>query len=133
MKKLFFAAIFLIVAPALAGVGPASAFQVITPEQMQDGGMGLAEGRYFSTEQAEQQGGFRFEVNGNRSAFSSRHGYNDRSSSENNYYGNVDGGGRYFGDSTTSNSQGCNYAESNAGQLDAMSGRGYAYPCQRFR
>lgn len=121
MKYLLLAAVIAVAAP----IGAASAFQVITPEQMQDSGMGLAEGRYFSPEQRAQN---EFQGSGQVQFFG-----NDRSRSSARFYGRADGGGRFFGDSRRSSSQGCDYAESNVGRLDAMSGRGYAYPCQRFR
>ena len=129
MKKLVFAAVFAFAAPMALSVAPASAFQVISPEQMHESGMGLAEGRYFSRQQMEQMPGtqqFQFFSNPRRY-------YSQRSSSERNFYGNIDGGGRYYGDNGSSNYRGCDYAESAAAKLDAMSGRGYAYPCQRFR
>ena len=124
MKHLLVAIVFAAFVP----FGATSAFQVIAPEQMQDSGMGLAEGRYFTPEQSEQNARLSVTTNGQAQFFGGR-----RESGSLNFYGRADGGGRYFGDRSRSSSQGCDYAQSNAGRLDVMSGRGYSYPCQRFR
>ncbi len=103
--------------------GGASAFQVIAPEQMDESGLNLSERGYFS------QYGADVNPEGPQVQFYS----NGRRIDSTNFYGRRDGGGRFFGDRRDSNFQGCASGFSNAGQLDAMSGTGFAYPCQRFR
>ena len=124
MKQFLTAILFAAFVP----FGAASAFQVIAPEQMQDSGLGLAEGRYFTPEQNEQNARMSVTGSGQMQFFGRQ-----RDAGSLNFYGQLDGGGRYFGDTRRSSFQGCDYAQSNAARMDVMGGRGYSYPCQRFR
>ena len=125
MKKLI-AATFLVLLP----LGAASAFQVITPGQMQDAGMGFTQSNAFRQQvDPNTDPNFQVQFSGGSGTFG---GAGDNRLSYNRW-GRMDGGGRYFGDST-SNFKSCSeYSDSNTAMLDNMSRGGNAYPCQRFR
>ena len=114
---------------ALLPLGAAQAFQVITPSQMQDAGMGFTQSQAFNQQANPQpEGGLQFSA----SAGNQRYG-DDRLSY--NRFGRMDNGGRYLGDNMDSKFRSCSadYADSNMGQLNALARGGNSYPCQRFR
>jgi hypothetical protein len=123
MNKLF-AAVVIVMLP----IGAASAFQVVTPGQMKDAGMGFTQSQSFNQQvDPSSDPNFRFSASSgtDRSVGDNRLGYNR--------FGRMDGGGRYLGDNN-SNFKSCSeYSDSNTAQLDNMSRGGNSYPCQRFR
>ncbi|MBI1180607.1 MAG: hypothetical protein GC201_08610 [Alphaproteobacteria bacterium] len=122
MKTLAVAAI-----AALLPLGAAHAFQVITPGEMKDAGLGFAQSSAFrQSVDPQTDSNFHFSAyGGGQNAGDNRLRYNQ--------YGRVDGGGRYLGDySSTFRSCG-DYSDNNTAELDALSVGGNAYPCQRFR
>jgi len=115
---------------ALLPLGAASAFQVITPGQMQDAGMGFTQSNSFR-QQVDPAGdpNFRVQFSGGTNSMG---GAGDNRLNYNRW-GRMDGGGRYLGDSD-SNFKSCSeYSDSNTAMLDNMSRGGNSYPCQRFR
>ncbi|MGE0668151.1 MAG: hypothetical protein AB7O49_16465 [Sphingomonadales bacterium] len=125
MKKLI-AATVLVLLP----LGAAGAFQVITPAQMQDAGMGFTQSNSFRQQvDPNTDPNFRVQFSGNASAFGDSAGFRTTP----NRWGRFDGGGRYLGDSD-SNFKACSeYSDSNSAMLYNMSRGGNSYPCQRFR
>jgi hypothetical protein len=113
---------------ALLPFGAAHAFQVVTPGQMKDAGMGFTQSNSFR-QSVDPQNDVNFQfhsyANGQRVG-DNRLNYNR--------FGRMDSGGRYLGDDMDSNFRSCaDYSDNNTANLDAMSMGGNAYPCQRFR
>lgn len=124
MKKLIAATVV-----ALLPLGAASAFQVITPSQMQDAGMGFTQTQSFN-QQVDPKTDPRFQIttsvgSGGASLGDNRLNYNQ--------FGRMDGGGRYLGDYNSNFKSCAEYSDSNTAQLDNMARGGNTYPCQRFR
>jgi hypothetical protein len=115
---------------ALLPLGAASAFQVITPGQMQDAGMGFTQSNSFRQQvDPNSDPNFKVQFSGGTGSFG---GAGDNRLSYNRW-GRMDGGGRYLGDSD-SNFKACSeYSDSNTAMLDNVSRGGNTYPCQRFR
>ena len=113
--------------------GAAQAFQVYTPDQLENG-IGVRGGLGFKDAFPEETQGFKTEFNVSSGARDSSSIFGGQRSEFNNWYGRPDGGGRNFGDDRTSNNQNCASADSQVGMLNAFgSGTGGVYPCQRFR
>lgn len=124
--KTLFAAVVITLLP----LGAASAFQVISPGQMKDAGMGFTQSNSFR-QQVDPNNDPNFNVQfsaGSRSmggAGDNRLSYNR--------WGRMDGGGRYLGDHD-SNFKSCSeYSDNNTAMLDNITRGGNTYPCQRFR
>jgi hypothetical protein len=117
---------------ALAPLGAAQAFQVITPGQMQDAGMGFTQSRAFNQQVDPQTDpAFQFSAFGNGRRYGT---WGSERPLSYNRFGRMDNGGRYLGDDMDSNFKSCSdYADSNAAQLDSLARGGNSYPCQRFR
>jgi hypothetical protein len=125
MNKLFAAVVI-----ALLPLGSANAFQVITPAQMQDAGLGFTQSNSFR-QQADPSADPNFNVQ--FTAGSGSIGGSSDNRLTYNQWGRMDGGGRYLGDSN-SNFKSCSeYSDSNTSMLDNMTRGGNNYPCQRFR
>jgi hypothetical protein len=123
MNKLF-TAVVIVMLP----IGAASAFQVVTPGQMKDAGMGFTQSQSFNQQVDPQSDpNFKFSASSgtSRGAGDNRLTYNS--------FGRMDGGGRYLGDSNSNFKSCAEYSDSNTAQLDNMSRGGNSYPCQRFR
>lgn len=125
MNKLIAATIL-----ALLPVGAAGAFQVITPGQMQDAGMGFTQSSSFR-EQVDPKTDPNFRVQFTSGA-STMGGAGDNRLTYN-QWGRMDGGGRYLGDSGSNFKSCAEYSDSNTAMLDNISRGGNNYPCQRFR
>ncbi len=125
MKKLIAATVL-----ALLPLGASNAFQVITPAQMQDAGMGFTQSNSFRQQvDPNTDPNFKVQFNAGSGAYG---GAGDNRLSYNRF-GRMDGGGRYLGDSD-SNFKSCSeYSDNNTAMLDSMTRGGNAYPCQRFR
>jgi len=113
--------------------GTAQAFQVYTPDQLENG-IGVRGNLGFKDTYPEETQGFKTEFNVSAGARNSSSFLGGLPSDNNNWYGRPDGGGRNFGDDRSSNNQNCASLDSQIGMLNAF-GRssGGSYPCQRFR
>ena len=117
---------------ALIPISGAQAFQVLSEDQLANG-IGVRGGIGFKDTFEQPTSPFTVEFNAAPSSSfgSSQSNYSNTP----NWYGRSDGGGRYFGDST-SNHQNCGGGggeQSNVSMLYSLNNGGGAYPCQRFR
>jgi len=130
------AALFLMmILPLAFATSDAQAFQVYTPDQLENG-IGVRGSIGFKDTMADQPTGPTFEfrastgMRGNDSSLM----FGGRPSDYNNWYGRQDTGGRSYRDQRNTNYQSCTGTDSQVGMLNAFgSGSSGAYPCQRFR
>jgi hypothetical protein len=125
----------MMILPLAFATGSAQAFQVYTPDQLENG-IGVRGGVGFKDTMAEPNTGPKFEfrastgMRGNDSSMM----FGGRSSDYTNWYGRKDTGGRSYGDQRNSNYQSCTGSDSQVGMLNSFGGgTSGAYPCQRFR